>query len=226
MAIRFLSSVRLRPQHHDFAKGAVESICIKGDVRLSTAAEILSLCRGITNLALWVAPSDLDFHGGQNPLSRPLEALPLLSLSLSISLVFCHSSYPSLSALKVFATLTHLEILNCWVLWGSTVGLECLHGLTHLCLHVHTRRTKPALVMPLLSHLHLQVLVFRVSESFSLVQRFLEDAHLSDTRIVLKTQALTAWGDLGSKDMSLWKDAEQIVKWRYANQGTSFCPAA
>jgi hypothetical protein len=48
MAIRFLSSVRFRPQHHDFAKGAVESICIKGDARLSTAAEILSLCRGGT----------------------------------------------------------------------------------------------------------------------------------------------------------------------------------
>ena len=79
--------------------------------------------------------------------------------------------------------------------------------------------------MPLLSHPHLQVLVFRVSESFSIVQRFLDDAHLSDTRIVLETQALTAWGDLGSGDMSLWKDAEQIVKWRYANQGTSFCPA-
>jgi hypothetical protein len=220
-AISFLSSLRIRHRRcSDFARGVVKSLCIEGDVLLSTAVEILSLCSGTTNLALWITPS--DFNGTTNPLLQPLNNLPLMSLSLSISLVFRHTEFVSLSAFKAFSTVTHLEILNGWVLWNSTIGLEYLDGLTHLCLHIHTRRTKPELVMSLLAPSHLQVLVLCISEDINVVQTFLELNSLSNYRIVLVSQVPTAWGEFGGGDMSLWKGADQIVDWRRTStQGMS-----
>ncbi|KAG2134394.1 uncharacterized protein EDB93DRAFT_1092801, partial [Suillus bovinus] len=125
IAISFLSSLCIWCQCcSDFARGVVKSLCIEGNVLLSTTTEILSLCTGTTNLALWMAQS--DFNGMTNPLLQPLNNLPLMSLSLSISSIFCHTEFVSLSAFKAFSTVTHLEILNGWVLCNSTVGLEYL----------------------------------------------------------------------------------------------------
>ncbi|KAG1785969.1 uncharacterized protein HD556DRAFT_1248936, partial [Suillus plorans] len=224
IAICFLSSLYIRSQHRDFARGTVKSLCIEGDVRLSTAAKILSLCSGTTNLSLWIAPSDIK-NGTTNPLLQPLSDLPLISLSLSISLIFRYTQLVCLSSFKIFSTVTHLEILNGWVLWSSTVGLEYLHRLTHLCLHIHTRRTKPKLVASLLTLPHLQVVVFRISEDINTVQTFLESNSLSDSRIVLASQVPTTWGEFGGGDMSLWKGADQVVDWRRnSTKGMSFYP--
>jgi len=216
-ANRFLSSMRLRPS--SLSKGVVQSLCIEGDVLLTTAADILSLCRSTKNLALWIPPSDLA--GEHSPLLHSLNALPLTSLSFSISHVFDHPPLISLSTIPVFSKLSHLEIHNGWVLWSSTVGLEHLQQLTHLCLHVHTRRTKPTLVMSLLRNLQLQVLVFRTSEDLKTVQGFLEHTGLIDPCIVLVNYALVDLNDFRSGDItSLWQNAEQIVKQRRAtNQG-------
>ncbi|KAG1789586.1 uncharacterized protein HD556DRAFT_1236227, partial [Suillus plorans] len=221
VATRFLSSVYSRPHPHNFARQAVKSLCLKGNICVSIAAEIISLCRGTTNLALWIGPSDLDQK--TNPLLVPLDELVLTSLSLSISLLFSHTPSFSLSTLQVFRSLTHLEILNGWVLWSSTVGVEHLHGLTHLCLHIHTRRTKPGLVIPLLSHPCIRVLVFRISEGINVVQAFLESNLLSNFRIVLVSQDFISHGDFGRGDISsLWTGAEKIVDWRRVSQGMSF----
>jgi hypothetical protein len=199
-------------------------LCIEGDILPSTAAEILSLCSGITNLALWIAPSDFK-NGTTNPLLQPLNDLPLMSLSLSISLIFRDTHLVSLSAFKAFGTLTHLEILNGWVLWNSTVGVEYLHGLTHLCLRIHTQRTKPKLVAFLLTLSHLRVIVFRISEDIDAVQTFLESNFLNDSRIVLVSQKPTAWDEFGGGDMFLWKAADQVVDRRYTStQGMYFYP--
>ncbi|KAG1799431.1 uncharacterized protein HD556DRAFT_1439813 [Suillus plorans] len=222
IAISFLSSLYIRSRHCDFARGAVKSLCIEGDVLLSTAAEIISLCSGTTNLALWIAPSDFK-NETTNPLLQPLDDLPLILLSLSISLIFRYTQLVSLSAFKAFGTVTHLEILNGWVLWNSTLDLEYLHGLTHLCLHIHTRRTKPKLVASLLTLPHLQVVVFRISEDINTVETFLESSSLSDSRIVLASQVPAAWGEFGGGDMSLWKGADQVVDLR-RTQGMSFYP--
>ena len=203
--------MRLRPQQF---QRMVNSLCIKGDVQLNTAAGILSLCRGTTSLALWIAPS--DFSGEMNPLLHSLNALPLVSLSLSISLILNSSSCISLSTIPVFSSLTHLEILNNWVLWGSTVGLQDLDRLTHLCLHVDTRRTNPALVKSLLDDSRFRVFAFRTSEDHATVRKFLERSDLVDPRIVLVHHS---WSDFRADDMSLWRNTEQIVEWRYAKQG-------
>ncbi|KAG2105172.1 hypothetical protein BD769DRAFT_1393331 [Suillus cothurnatus] len=192
-------------RHCDFARGAVQSLCIEGDILPSTAAEILSLCSGITNLALWIAPSDFK-NGTTNPLLQPLNDLPLMSLSLSISLIFRDTHLVSLSAFKAFGTLTHLEILNGWVLWNST-------------------RTKPKLVAFLLTLSHLRVIVFHISEDIDAVQTFLESNFLNDSRIVLVSQKPTAWDEFGGGDMFLWKAADQVVDRRYTStQGMYFYP--
>ncbi|KAG2105181.1 hypothetical protein BD769DRAFT_1393337 [Suillus cothurnatus] len=108
-----------------------------------------------------------------------------------ISHIFNHTPLISLSTVPVFSKLTHLEILNDWVMWSSMVGLEHLQQLTHLCLHVHTKRTKPTLVMSLLRNLPLQVLVFH--------------------------HALVDLDDFRNGDIiSLWQNAEQIIEQRHA----------
>ncbi|KAG1851403.1 hypothetical protein F4604DRAFT_1592410, partial [Suillus subluteus] len=212
-ASRFLSAMRLRSPNR--SEGAVQSLCVEGDVLPSTAADILSLCRSTHNLALWITPSDLA--GKSNPLLRPLHVLPLKSLSLSISHIFNHTPLISLPTIPVFSTLTHLEILNDWVMWSSTVGLEHLQQLTHLCLRLHTKRTKPALVMSLFRNLSLRVLVFCASEDFKTVQSFLECTGLIDPCIVLANYALVDLNDFRNGDItSLWQKAEQITQQRRA----------
>jgi hypothetical protein len=44
----------------------VKSLCIKGDVQLVTAAKIFSLCKGTTNLALWITPQDPVWEAGSS----------------------------------------------------------------------------------------------------------------------------------------------------------------
>lgn len=209
----FLSSMRLRSSNH--SARVVQSLCVEGGVLLTTAADILSLCRSIQNLALWITPSDLA--GEPNPLLHPLHMLPLKSLSLSISHIFDHTPLISLSTVPVFGKLARLEILNDWVLWSSTVGLEHLRQLTHLCLRLHTKRTKPTLVKSLLRDLPLQVLVFRASEDLKTVQRFLECTDLIDPCIVVVNYALVDLKDLRSGDITpLWQHAEHIIEQRRA----------
>ncbi|KAG2066149.1 hypothetical protein BDR04DRAFT_946909, partial [Suillus decipiens] len=124
----FLLSMRLQSPHH--SEGVVQSLCVKGDVLSSTAADILLLCRSTQNLALWITPSDLA--GEPNPLLHSLNVLLQNSLLLSISHIFDHTPLISLSTVLVFNRLTNLEILNDWVMWNSMVGLEHLQQLTHL----------------------------------------------------------------------------------------------
>jgi hypothetical protein len=155
------------------------------------------LCRGLKSLALWISPSNVV--GQSDQLLDSMRVLSLTSLSLNISLVFRHCASPviSLHEVPAFCTITHLEILNGWVLWGSTVDLEHLRNLTHLSLCLNTRRTKPSLVTLLLSRLPLQVLVFRTTEDSDVVQAFLRDADLSDPRIVLTGDSRVDWDNLG-----------------------------
>jgi hypothetical protein len=128
-----------------------------------------------------------------------MQALPLASLSLNISLVFryCASPVISLSDVPTFCTITHLEILNGWILWGSTIGLEHLRNLTHLSLCFHTQRTKLSLVTLLLSRLPLQVLVLRTTEDLCVVQASLKLAGLTDPRIVLTGDSHVDWDNFG-----------------------------
>ncbi|KAG0691967.1 hypothetical protein DFH29DRAFT_818503, partial [Suillus ampliporus] len=190
----FLSSIHLQPQ---FAGEAIKTLCFTGTVRLETAARLLCLCRSLKNLALWISPPNAD--GQSDQLLDSMQVPLLTSLSLNISLVFRHCASPviSLSEVPMFCTITHLEILNGWILWGSTVGLEHLHTLTHLSLCLNTRRTKLSLVTLLLSRLPLQVLVFRTTEDLDVVQAFLQDAGLSDPRIMLTHDSHVNWDNLG-----------------------------
>jgi hypothetical protein len=190
----FLSSIHFQPH---FAGETITTLCLKGTVQLDSAVRILCLCRSLKNLVLWVSPSNEIGHSDR--LLASMQALPLASLSLNISLVFryCASPIISLSEVPTFCTITHLEILNGWILWGSTIGLEHLRNLTHLSLCLHTQRTKLSLVTLLLSRLPLQVLVLRTTEDLDVVQAFLKHAGLSDPWIVLIGDSHVDWDNLG-----------------------------
>ncbi|KAI6140882.1 hypothetical protein BKA82DRAFT_30918 [Pisolithus tinctorius] len=183
-ALSFLSSLRPRPE---FASGSVYVLRIGPAVQLHTAIEILRLCQGLTDLILQTVPSA---PGHSHCLIDALNTLPLRSLSLHLSLVFENTPSFSLQSVGFFCELTHLEIKEGWVLWGSTIGLERLNHLTHLALRLSTQRTKAALIKCLLTDCpKLEVLVLWSTEASDKVQAFMGDWEISDERIVLTDQS-------------------------------------
>jgi hypothetical protein len=82
----FLDCLRLCPMHVDFAQKCIKSLYLGGALNVSTVMDILSLCNGITALALFVH-TDAFIHNATS-LYEALDALPLTSLTLSMATDF------------------------------------------------------------------------------------------------------------------------------------------
>jgi hypothetical protein len=187
-ACRLLNSLHSRPA---FASANIKSMCFYDTVQLATAAEVIQLCSGIDDLALWVFPA------GDRHIELPvflldaLDRLPLSRLSIRLSAVFCTAnSMPFLPSIPLFSKITHLELMDGWVLWGSPIGIHCLTQLTHISLRMFPDQTAPALLQTILAECTLlQVLILRVTEKVDKVDEWLlEHEGLDDLRIVVTTK--------------------------------------
>jgi len=171
-------------------------------VQLTTAAEVMQLCSGIDNLALWIMP-DWDRYTTTivppNFLLDALNRLPLSRLSIHLSTIFCGATMPFLPSIPFFSKITHLELMEGWVLWGSPIGIHCLTQLTHISLRISTHQTAPALLRTILADCNLlQVLVLRVTEEVEKVEKWLlEHNGLDDPRIVVTTKKYIASDGIG-----------------------------
>ena len=119
-ARRFMTCLRWRQSPHSFTQAAVKRLCMFGNMLPTIALEILEHCTGITALAIWIQDAFADSVRMQeyvNTLSF------LMELSLNMSSMF-YLTTPSFAMLDVAHRITHLEILDGWVLWTSTVGIE------------------------------------------------------------------------------------------------------
>ncbi|KIK82401.1 hypothetical protein PAXRUDRAFT_832238 [Paxillus rubicundulus Ve08.2h10] len=175
----FLSSLYPRPQ---FALRAVKSLRVDRNVQLYTAVQVLQICQGLTQLVLHALPL---FPGCSSALLDALDGLPLISLSIYLSLLY-NTTTVSLPALSVFRRVVDLEICDGWVLWGSTLHLERLQQLTHLIVRFSTQRTQPAFIRLILHNCEsLQVITLRTNEAPDVVHDFLQRANLLDRRIVI-----------------------------------------
>ncbi|KAG1841185.1 hypothetical protein C8R48DRAFT_781495 [Suillus tomentosus] len=210
-ACRFIDSLHSRPA---LASKNVKSLCLCGTVQLATAAEVMHLCSGVCSLALWILPEGHN-HTVPDFLLEELNGLPLSRLSIQLSTVFRRTARPFLPSIPIFNIITHLELLEGWVLWGSSIGIPCLTQLTHISLRVFTKQTAPALLQMILSDcVILEVLVLRVTEEVGTVEKWLlEYEGLDDPRIVVTTKSPhDTWDHVASDGMSLWQYGDYVAK--------------
>ncbi|KAG1769911.1 hypothetical protein EV702DRAFT_978454, partial [Suillus placidus] len=191
------------------ASAKVKSLCLGSTLHLVTAADVMELCSHVNNLALWIVPEG-DAPGVPACLLNAINRLPKLSqLSIRVSTVFCRNVVPFLPSVPLFNRITHLELLEGWVLWGFPVGIHHLTQLTHLSLRVVAHQTALAsLRMILMNCVCLQVLVLRVIEGVDDIEKWLADEGLDDPRIVVTTMTPHhSWDNfkLGNGERSLWQ---------------------
>jgi hypothetical protein len=181
-ACRFVKS---RP----VASAKVKSLFLDSTLRFVTAADVMELCSHVDDLALWIVPEG-GAPGVPACLLNAFNRLPKLSqLSIRLSAVFCRNAVPFLPSMPIFNKITHLELLEGWVLWGFPIGIHCLTQLTHLSLRVVARQTAPASLHMILENcVCLEVLVLRVIEGAGDIEKWLEDEGLADPRILVTTE--------------------------------------
>ncbi|KAG1891832.1 uncharacterized protein F5891DRAFT_1197343 [Suillus fuscotomentosus] len=206
-ACRFVES---RP----VASAKVKSLCLGSTLHLVTAADVMELCSHVDSLALWIVREG-DAPGVPACLLNAFNRLPKLSqLSIRVSTVFCRNAVPFLPSMPIFNKITHLELLEGWVLWGFPIGIHYLTRLTHLSLRVVAHQTAPAsLRIILMNCVCLELLVLRVIEGLGEVgdiEKWLEDEGLADPRIVVTT--MTPYHSWVNDDRSLWQYGDYILK--------------
>lgn len=206
-ACLFVDSLRSRPV---FASVNVKSLCIRGMVQLTTAVEVIQLCSGIVDLALWILPE--GDHDMLDHLLDALNKLPLSRLSIHLSTVFRRTDMPFLPSISLFSKVTHLDLLEGWVLWGSPIGIHCLTQLTHISLRLFTDR------IILADCIHLKVLVLRVTEEVGRVEKWLQEHDGLDDHCIVVTakSSRDTWNCRTSDGMSLWQYGDYIAKGRDA----------
>ncbi|KAG2037993.1 hypothetical protein BDR03DRAFT_862841, partial [Suillus americanus] len=216
-AHRFISSLHSRPA---LASENIKSLCLCGTVQLATAAEVVQLCSSVDSLALWILPEG-DNHVVPDVLLLALNGLPLLQLSIQLSTVFRRTPRPFLPSIPMFHKVTHLELLEGWVVWGFPIGIPCLTQLTHISLQVFTSWTTPILLQMILSDcVLLRVLVLHVTEDVGRVERWLrEHEGLDDPRIVVTAKSpRDNWDRVACDGMSLWQYGDYITSYRNTTQ--------
>lgn len=152
-----------------------------------------------------------------NPLIEPLDRLPLTHLSLNLSAIFFHPSM-QLSDRPALTRIRQLHISNTWALTqGVTLGIQQLHQLTHLSLHVcftSMSTDLQTLQSILVQCPNLQILLlWRMEyEDYDQVRVVLHHGGLEDDRIVIfDTPSFYALTEEGT---DFWSEAEEIVRWR------------
>jgi len=171
----FVTCLRQWWSPHSFTRGAVKRLCMFGDMMPEVTLEILEYCTGVTALAMW----NQKAWAHSEWMQESVDALPLLTeLSLNMSSMF-FSTTPSFAKLDMDHRITHLEILDGWILWTSTVGIEEMTQLTHLVLDLHLWHTCAQHIWKILDHCSALKVV--------LLQAFCSQSEANDWRLTAST---------------------------------------
>jgi len=189
-----------------------------GDMMPEVTLKILEYCTGVTALVMW----NQKAWAHSEWMQESVDALPLLTeLSLNMSSMF-FSTTPSFAKLDMAHRITHLEILDGWILWTSTVGIEEMTRLTHLALDLHLWHTCAQHIQKILDHCSaLKVVLLQAFCSQSEANDWLEAHGIYDIWIVWTDNSTWIdWDILDRESCNLWDDASEIVAWRHKNDGT------
>ena len=216
---RFITCLRQRRSPHTFARGAVKRLCIFGVRMPEVTLEILEYCTGVTAFAMW---NQTRAHSER--MQEAVDALPLLTeLSLTMSSIF-FSIAPSFAKLDMVHRITRLEILDGWILWTSTVGIEEMTWLTHLALQLQLWHTSVQHIRKILDCCSaLKVVLLHANCDRTEANDWLEARGIYDIRIVWTGDSTWVnWNIIGldQESCDLWDYASEIVAWRRKNDGT------
>jgi len=150
----FLECLHLCPMHVDFAQQSIRSLYLGGALHTSTLINILSLCKGLICLALFIGTD--TFINNASLLWGALDALAPKSLIFGMAIDLTTSIRTS----NVCKNLIHFEFVNKSVLKKPITDLETLDALMHLCLVLVPYSCNPVSIICLVGNACLQVLVF------------------------------------------------------------------
>ncbi|KAF9234560.1 hypothetical protein BU15DRAFT_52498 [Melanogaster broomeanus] len=218
----FLFLYALANRSPEFAKTRVKALCIRPQIPYSLIIQLLTLCSGLESLALWI--SSTRHAASDSELTNLLSTLPLKFLSLDIMAVISPSHpKPDLQNHPAFIHLTHLDIVNHWVLWTSSLGIEHLPRLTHVAFRFWCRgNVNTALSLILKESPRLRVLIL-LADSVVLpgARRYLEKEGIRDERVVVMehTRDADEWEAMERDSEGIWQRAESVVRWRMLTRG-------
>lgn len=217
-AVEFLGAlVNYRPP--EFAQSHVKALCIRPSIPFSIVIRLLNTCSGLESLALWTPP-----HTDTADLINLLSSLPLTFLSINlVSIQLPSFPKPILQNHPAFVNLTHLDIVNNWVLWTSSLGIELLPRLTHVSFRFWSRGSVNGALSTILEQSpKLQVLVLLAnSVVIPGAREYLDKQGVHDIRVVVLQHSRDAdeWELMERESMTTWERAEYIVRWRRRNRG-------
>ncbi|KIK92011.1 hypothetical protein PAXRUDRAFT_830371 [Paxillus rubicundulus Ve08.2h10] len=203
-AFQFLYTLAKRPPQ--FAHSHIKALCIRPQIPLSVTTQLLTLCSGLETLALWTHSQP------ENPtdITNLLSSTPLTSLSINLHTITTNPTYyppPALQHHPVFVNLTHLDIVNPWVVWTTSLGIEHLPRLTHLAFRFWSRGSVNAALSRIL----------RESPR-------LDCEDIRDIRVVViqHTRDADEWKTIERDAEGMWQRAERVVRWRRLTKAGPF----
>ena len=106
------------------------------------------------------------------------------SLSFRLSCLYITDT-PTLLSIPVFHQLTHLEILEEWILWVEPLDIDKLAQLTHVSLYLNIQKAVPQYIRNLLINCSaLKALILRV-DHLENAKGWLAASNVIDHRIVV-----------------------------------------
>ncbi|KAJ7590313.1 hypothetical protein C8J56DRAFT_1048478 [Mycena floridula] len=134
MSQAFLRTLQNAAKPTGFFEQHVISLSISVEYQDNIAAQILSVCRGVTNLTLWtVACPNVNRH---SVLAVEAAVTRLRPTKLSAYLHHILRAPNPRFQLPFFQDITHLTITNHLEDWTSWSEFECLQALTHVSFDV------------------------------------------------------------------------------------------
>ncbi|KAJ7065432.1 hypothetical protein C8F01DRAFT_982075 [Mycena amicta] len=226
LTAQFLSVLDSRPAQ--FFANAVKSLCIPGDIPLTSAIRVLQACQGVVNLALWLPLQD-------TPLFPYISALRPRRLSVNVRGLFgakmplqlehdpiCAAIQPDFTH-PFFSRVTHLELVD-WLALLSHTTLELpflAPHLTHLALDVDFCVDASALVrlrvQSILRSCRSLVICLGLvydDDTMIVASDQFSDVARDDPRLVILSDGdvVASWEDsVRGTDASIWVFAEGIV---------------
>ena len=217
-AAQFLGAL-INDRPPEFAQSYVKALCIRPSIPLGLTIQLLTTCSGLESLALWIPP-----QSDTADLINLLSSLPLTSLSLVLASIQ-PTSYrnPVLQNHPVFVNITHLDIVDHWMLWTSTHGIENLPLLTHVAFRFWSRGSVSAALSTILRESpKLRVLILLAdSKVLPGTRVYLYEQGIRDIRVVVLQHARDAdeWESMERDSVTMWQRADMIVRWRRCNRG-------
>ncbi|KAG6377944.1 hypothetical protein JVT61DRAFT_14737 [Boletus reticuloceps] len=197
-----------------FVQSHVKALCIFPSIPLRVTIQLLATCSGLESLALWILP-----QSDNADLINVLSSLPLTFLSLNLASILPPSYWKlGLQNHPVFINLTHLDIVNNWVLWTSSLGIQHLPFLTHVAFRFWSRGSVNGALSKILQESHKLEALVLLANSVAIpgAREYLEKQNVRDIRVVVLQHARDTdeWELMRKGAISMWQRADVIVRWR------------